>query len=255
MSGMPTSPRERVLHLVVDLLHMQLPSLHVCVTSCPEVDIKEVLEPLAYSIVSLHDESGQQRAIASYVRNVVYSDRKMRKWRHDDKELVVEELTEKRMKSEDIASCLLVGPLIAYRTGSDGCSVSKRCCGTVSQRVFGGRLTNYPKHWMRHRRLYLDKSLGPTKRTPTVCCSVSRWPFIRFVLKGLQKYLHSSSIHPRERFRDTVQIGDRRIKYMLYYPHAQALKPGHHHQRSRVSSCPIFSFLRKGVLDVGSAHF
>ena len=87
---MPTSPRERVLHLVVDLLHMQLQSLHVCVTSCPEVDIKEVPEPLAYSIVSLHDESGQQRAIASYVRNVVYSDRKMRKWRHDDKELVVD---------------------------------------------------------------------------------------------------------------------------------------------------------------------
>ena len=94
MSGMPT-PRETVLNLVADLVHMPLPLLHVCVTSRLEIDIKEVLEPLAYSAVSLHDESGQQQDIADYTRNVVYSDRKMRKWRDEDKELVVEELTEK----------------------------------------------------------------------------------------------------------------------------------------------------------------
>ena len=94
MTGMPT-PREMVLDLVADLVHMQLPSLHVCVTSRPEIDIKDILEPLAYSTVSLHDESGQQKDISNYVSNVVYSDRKMRKWRDGEKKLVVEELSNK----------------------------------------------------------------------------------------------------------------------------------------------------------------
>ena len=94
MSGMPT-PRETVLSLMEDLVRMQLPSLHVCVTSRLEIDIKIILEPLAYSAVSLHDESGQQKDIYDYVSNVVYSDRKMRNWRDDDKEVVVEELSEK----------------------------------------------------------------------------------------------------------------------------------------------------------------
>ncbi|KAH8987325.1 hypothetical protein EDB92DRAFT_1145425 [Lactarius akahatsu] len=94
MSGMPT-PRETVLDLVEDLAHMQLPALHVCITSRPEVDIKEVLEPIAYCAVSLHCESGQQKDILDYVKAVVSSDRKMRKWRDEEKKLVVEELSKK----------------------------------------------------------------------------------------------------------------------------------------------------------------
>ncbi|KAH9177260.1 hypothetical protein EDB89DRAFT_2240059, partial [Lactarius sanguifluus] len=94
ISGMPT-PRETVLSLMEDLVDMQLPSLHLCVTSRPEVDIKDVLEPLAYCVVSLHDESGQQKDISDYVGNVVYTDKKMRKWREGEKKLVVEELSEK----------------------------------------------------------------------------------------------------------------------------------------------------------------
>ena len=78
---------------------MQLPTLHICATSYPEVDIKIVLEPLAYDTVldtvSLHDESGQQKDISIYVRNVVYSDNKLRKWRDEENELVVEELSTK----------------------------------------------------------------------------------------------------------------------------------------------------------------
>jgi hypothetical protein len=93
-SGMPT-PREMVLGLLEDLVHMQLPSLHVCVTSRPEADIKDILEPLAYSAVSLHDENGQQKDISDYVSKVVYSDRKMRKWQDGVKKLVVEELSKK----------------------------------------------------------------------------------------------------------------------------------------------------------------
>jgi hypothetical protein len=45
--------------------------------------------------VSLHDQSGQKKDIEDYVRSVVYSDSEpiMRRWRKEDKELVVETLS------------------------------------------------------------------------------------------------------------------------------------------------------------------
>ena len=93
-SGMPT-PREDVLSLLEGLVRLRLPNLRICVTSRPEVDIKIVLGPLASSAISLHDGSGQMKDIFDYVNNVVYSDNKMRRWRSDQKELVVEELSKK----------------------------------------------------------------------------------------------------------------------------------------------------------------
>ena len=93
-SGMPTA-REDVLNLLEGLVHLGLPHLRICVTSRPEIDIKNVLEPLASRAVSLHDESGQKADINDYVRNAVYSDRKMRRWRSDQRELVIEELSKK----------------------------------------------------------------------------------------------------------------------------------------------------------------
>jgi hypothetical protein len=94
-SGMPTA-REEVLNLIMDLAGLHLRNLHVCVTSRPETDIQTTLEPSTASLrVSLHDQSGQKQDIVRYVRSVVYSDTKMRKWREEDKILVVETLTEK----------------------------------------------------------------------------------------------------------------------------------------------------------------
>ena len=93
-SGMPT-PREDVLNLLEGLVHLGLPNLRICVTSRPEIDIKNVLGPLATRAISLHDEIGQKRDISDYVRNVVYSDKKMRSWRSDEKEMVIEELSKK----------------------------------------------------------------------------------------------------------------------------------------------------------------
>ncbi|KAH9003233.1 hypothetical protein EDB83DRAFT_2682426 [Lactarius deliciosus] len=92
-SGMPT-PREVVLDLLEGLVRLGLPNLHICVTSRPEIDIKSVLGPLA-STVSLHDEVGQKRDISDYVRNVVFSDRMIRRWRSDEKELVIDDLSKK----------------------------------------------------------------------------------------------------------------------------------------------------------------
>ena len=89
------SPREEVLELVDELVGLHLPNLHICVTSRPELDIQDILEPLAACPVSLHNESGQKQDIIEYVRAFVYSDRRMQRWRDEDKDLVINTLSEK----------------------------------------------------------------------------------------------------------------------------------------------------------------
>ena len=94
ITGIP-SPRDQVLQLVKELVDLDASNLHICVTSRPEVDIQDVLEPLTTRRVSLHDQTGQQKDIEDYVRSVVYSNSEpiMRRWRKEDKELVVETLS------------------------------------------------------------------------------------------------------------------------------------------------------------------
>jgi hypothetical protein len=93
-SGIPT-PRKEVVQLVNELVDLRLPTLHICVTSRPEIDIQTILQPLTPHPVSLHDESGQKQDIVDYVTFVVHSDDTMRKWRDEDKELVIKTLSEK----------------------------------------------------------------------------------------------------------------------------------------------------------------
>ena len=95
--GVP-SPRSQVLSLVKQLIDLRLPHLHICVTSRPEFDIRATLGRLALNSVSLHDESGQKDDIIDYVKSVVYSDTEetmMKRWREEDKQMVVETLSEK----------------------------------------------------------------------------------------------------------------------------------------------------------------
>ncbi len=93
-SGLQSS-REKVLELVQELVGLNLPNLRLCITSRPEVDIRDVLEPLTTisSRVPLHDEDGQKKDIADYIRFIVYSDKKIMRWREEDKKLVVETLS------------------------------------------------------------------------------------------------------------------------------------------------------------------
>ena len=88
------SPREEVLELVEELVGLH-PDVHICVTSRPELDIQTILEPLTPHPVSLHDETGQQQDIADYVRSFVHGDRRMRRWRDEDQDLVIKTLPEK----------------------------------------------------------------------------------------------------------------------------------------------------------------
>jgi hypothetical protein len=94
ISGIP-SPRNQVLQLVKELVNLHIPNLHICITSRPEVDLRDVLEPLTSHRVSLHDQSRQKKDIENYIRSVVYSESEtiMRRWRKEDKELVIETLS------------------------------------------------------------------------------------------------------------------------------------------------------------------
>jgi len=93
-SGFPTA-REEVLDIVEDLVGLNLLDLRICVTSRPEIDIRNVLEPLTSLRVSLHDESGQRQDILDYINNVIHSDRRMRRWRLEDRQLVIDTLSAK----------------------------------------------------------------------------------------------------------------------------------------------------------------
>ncbi|KAH9965643.1 hypothetical protein BJV74DRAFT_290796 [Russula compacta] len=95
-TGMPSS-RDKVLVLVEKLVKLDLPSLRLCVSSRPEIDIRTTLEHLTSESnrISLHDEIGQKQDIVDFISAVVYSDKNMRRWRDEDKRLVIETLSDR----------------------------------------------------------------------------------------------------------------------------------------------------------------
>ncbi|KAF8259340.1 hypothetical protein EI94DRAFT_1813486 [Lactarius quietus] len=95
-SGDPPACQD-VHDLLTYLVSLRLSNLHICVTSRPEVDIKVVLEPLAFHAISIHDQDGQKKDIEDHIKSVVYAKfgTPMSQWRRQDKELVIETLTEK----------------------------------------------------------------------------------------------------------------------------------------------------------------
>jgi hypothetical protein len=95
-AGTP-SAREEVLDFLEDLVGSGLSNLFICVTSRPEQDIQIVLNPLtsASRRVSLHEEGGQRNDIKNYVHSFVQKDRAMRRWREEDRNLVIATLIER----------------------------------------------------------------------------------------------------------------------------------------------------------------
>jgi hypothetical protein len=94
LSGTP-SAREDVLDFVKEIVNLKLPNVNLCVASRPGMDIRLMLEPLTTLKISLHDETGQKEDIVKYIKSVVYSDRNMRRWKEEDKQLVVDTLSSK----------------------------------------------------------------------------------------------------------------------------------------------------------------
>ena len=89
------SPREKVLTLVKQLIESRLTNLHICVTSRPETDIKVVLDPLTFCSISIHDESGQMEDIEFYIKSIVNKDPMNRRWKAEEKQLVIDVLTKR----------------------------------------------------------------------------------------------------------------------------------------------------------------
>ena len=89
------SPREQVLTLIVQLIESRLMNLRICVTGRPETDIKVQLEPLNFRSFAIHDERGQLEDIENYIKHIIMTDPKTRRWREEDKQLVIDTLTER----------------------------------------------------------------------------------------------------------------------------------------------------------------
>ena len=89
------SPRAEVLNLIQELIKSRIPNLRICVTSRPEADIKNALDPLTLCCVSLNDESGQQKDIKDFIKSVINAHPKNRRWKAEHKQLVIEVLTQK----------------------------------------------------------------------------------------------------------------------------------------------------------------
>ena len=91
------SPRSDVLNLLKELIKSEVSTrnLRICVTSRPEVDIKDAIDPLIQRSVSLHDEHGQKNDIGVYITSVVNTDSRNKRWKAEDKRLVIDVLTRK----------------------------------------------------------------------------------------------------------------------------------------------------------------
>ena len=91
------SKRKGLLGCLKDLVGLQLPNLHICVTSRPEIDIRTRLEPLASYSISIHDQNGQKEDIKDYIRSYVYSGSATftTRWRKEDIEWVIDTLGER----------------------------------------------------------------------------------------------------------------------------------------------------------------
>jgi len=93
-SGYPTS-RERVLDAIQALIKLQLPHVHFCITSRPEIDIRNGLHLLATHNMALHDQGGQNQDIIDYIDHFVRCDPRVCRWREEDKQQVIESLARK----------------------------------------------------------------------------------------------------------------------------------------------------------------
>jgi hypothetical protein len=89
------SPREHVLRLLEELVNSKLPNVRICITSRPEMDIKLALDSLTFRSVSLHGESGQIEDINNYIKSVISGDPKNRRWKAEDKQMVIDVLIRK----------------------------------------------------------------------------------------------------------------------------------------------------------------
>jgi hypothetical protein len=86
----PHSPRKEVLMFVEDLVRTRYPTLHICLTSSPEQDIKKALNLLtsALCLVNIDEEAGQQKDIESYIRSFVEDKQETVRTKNDKEHII-----------------------------------------------------------------------------------------------------------------------------------------------------------------------
>ena len=92
--GFPSS-RATLLGLFRELVNFRIPNLHICILSDLEPEIEFVLYPLASRRVCFHEESGHSQDIIHYIRTMLRTHPKMKGWKADDKQVVVNTLFRK----------------------------------------------------------------------------------------------------------------------------------------------------------------
>ncbi len=133
------SARGEILELIEEIVNLKLRNVHLCVASRPEMDIRLVLEPLTTLRISLHEEIGQKEDIIKYIKSVVRSDLSMRRWKEEDKQLVVDTLSDKA-DGMYVVLFLVLGPTNGrsrYLVGSAGWSVRLTDCVALFLPAFG----------------------------------------------------------------------------------------------------------------------
>jgi hypothetical protein len=103
------SARDEVLELIEELVDLNLPNVHLCVASRPEVDIRSVLEPLTTLKISLHDEIGQKGDIIKYIESAVRSDGACGGGKTRTSDLLLIPCLTNRMACKHILSYLFLG--------------------------------------------------------------------------------------------------------------------------------------------------
>ena len=149
-SSATPSPRGEVLSLIEELIELQFPNLHICVTSRPESDIKVVLDPLISRYISLHDQGGHKRDIEDYIRSFINTHPTTRKWKLEDKQLVIGVLTRKADGMYGVNTKFSMTLAYFFDVGLDGYIVSWTTSATSSQHVSGMHLPTYQRRWTKH---------------------------------------------------------------------------------------------------------
>jgi hypothetical protein len=103
-------------HLLKELVNLGLPNFHICVTSRPEIDIRNAIEPLTLLRAVLSRPNRSKEDIAKYVRSIVYlnSDTNMKRWKQNDKELVFKTLAE-RADGMYVNDIMIVMPVLIVK--------------------------------------------------------------------------------------------------------------------------------------------
>jgi len=173
-SGLQTQ-REEVLDVVKELVELKLPHVHFCVTSRPEIDIRGVFDPLNPYNVSLHNQDGQIKDLAEYVKSVVGSDAMMRKWPVKAKELVIDTLAQKGGGMYVIVALMPGIPSHAMTSGFGGHTASWKHCADVRCAIFQGLWINYRRLSMKRTNEYYKASPRRCGKTPIASSNGSRY--------------------------------------------------------------------------------